>query len=189
MGTAVVGCWPQSGAWLPWSLAAGAGGSGGGLDPRRCALTRAAAPQRLDAFGIGLDIAAQMLITAGDINDRFPQRGRSRKDVRRVPDLRQFRQDERPTPPQPGWQPSSERSDLPRRARRIPGTSPRRHVVATPRSDFTRVVDRLHTAELDSRSVGHKLVTNVVARPVIGDRIWVLRVACGEQVAEPGGGL
>jgi transposase len=33
-------------------------------------LTRAAAPQLLDAFGIGLDIAAQMLITAGDNNDR-----------------------------------------------------------------------------------------------------------------------
>lgn len=29
-------------------------------------LTRAAAPQMLDAFGVGLDIAAQMLITAGD---------------------------------------------------------------------------------------------------------------------------
>jgi transposase len=34
------------------------------------ALTRAAAPQLLDAFGIGIDIAAQMLITAGDNNDR-----------------------------------------------------------------------------------------------------------------------
>ena len=33
-------------------------------------LTRAAAPQLLDAFGIGVDIAAQMLITAGDNNDR-----------------------------------------------------------------------------------------------------------------------
>lgn len=33
-------------------------------------LTRAAAPQLLDAFGVGLDIAAQMLITAGDNNDR-----------------------------------------------------------------------------------------------------------------------
>jgi transposase len=30
------------------------------------ALTKAAAPQLLDAYGIGLDIAAQMLITAGD---------------------------------------------------------------------------------------------------------------------------
>ena len=34
------------------------------------ALTRAAAPQLLDAFGVGLDIAAQMLITAGDNNER-----------------------------------------------------------------------------------------------------------------------
>lgn len=34
------------------------------------ALTRAAAPQMLDAFGVGLDIAAQMLITAGDNNER-----------------------------------------------------------------------------------------------------------------------
>jgi hypothetical protein len=34
------------------------------------ALTRAAAPQLLDAFGVGLDIAAQMLITAGDNSDR-----------------------------------------------------------------------------------------------------------------------
>lgn len=34
------------------------------------ALTRAAAPQLLDAFGVGLHIAAQMLITAGDNNDR-----------------------------------------------------------------------------------------------------------------------
>jgi transposase len=33
-------------------------------------LTRAAAPQLLDAFGVGLDIAAQMLITAGDNNER-----------------------------------------------------------------------------------------------------------------------
>ena len=33
-------------------------------------LTRAAAPQLLDAFGIGLDIAAQMLITAGVNSDR-----------------------------------------------------------------------------------------------------------------------
>lgn len=33
-------------------------------------LTRAAAPQLLDAFGIGLDIAAQMLITAGDNSER-----------------------------------------------------------------------------------------------------------------------
>ena len=34
------------------------------------ALTQAAAPQLLDAFGIGLDIAAQMLITAGDNAER-----------------------------------------------------------------------------------------------------------------------
>jgi transposase len=34
------------------------------------ALTRAAAPQMLEAFGVGLDIAAQMLITAGDNSDR-----------------------------------------------------------------------------------------------------------------------
>jgi transposase len=34
------------------------------------ALTRAAAPQLLDAFGVGLDIAAQMLITAGDNAER-----------------------------------------------------------------------------------------------------------------------
>ena len=34
------------------------------------ALTRASAPQMLEAFGVGLDIAAQMLITAGDNNDR-----------------------------------------------------------------------------------------------------------------------
>jgi len=34
------------------------------------ALTTAAAPQMLEAFGVGLDIAAQMLITAGDNNDR-----------------------------------------------------------------------------------------------------------------------
>jgi transposase len=34
------------------------------------ALTRAAAPQLIEAFGVGLDIAAQMLITAGDNNER-----------------------------------------------------------------------------------------------------------------------
>jgi transposase len=34
------------------------------------ALTRAAAPQMLAAFGVGLDIAAHMLITAGDNDDR-----------------------------------------------------------------------------------------------------------------------
>lgn len=34
------------------------------------ALTRSAAPQLVAAFGIGLDIAAQMLITAGDNDDR-----------------------------------------------------------------------------------------------------------------------
>ena len=34
------------------------------------ALTRAAAPQLLDAYGVGLDIAAQMLITAGDNANR-----------------------------------------------------------------------------------------------------------------------
>ncbi len=34
------------------------------------ALTRAAAPQMIASFGIGLDIAAQMLITAGDNDDR-----------------------------------------------------------------------------------------------------------------------
>lgn len=34
------------------------------------ALTQAAAPQLLDAFGVGLDIAAQMLITAGDNAER-----------------------------------------------------------------------------------------------------------------------
>lgn len=33
-------------------------------------LTRAAAPKLVGAFGIGLDVAAQMLITAGDNNDR-----------------------------------------------------------------------------------------------------------------------
>jgi transposase len=33
-------------------------------------LTRAVAPKLVDAFGIGLDIAAQMLITAGDNNER-----------------------------------------------------------------------------------------------------------------------
>ncbi len=33
-------------------------------------LTRAAAPDLVDAFGVGLDIAAQMLITAGDNADR-----------------------------------------------------------------------------------------------------------------------
>lgn len=35
------------------------------------ALTRAAAPELLDAFGVGVDIAAQMLITAGDNADRI----------------------------------------------------------------------------------------------------------------------
>ena len=34
------------------------------------ALTRSAAPDLVDAFGVGLDIAAQMLITAGDNADR-----------------------------------------------------------------------------------------------------------------------
>lgn len=34
------------------------------------ALTRAAAPQMVEAFGVGLDISAQMLITAGDNADR-----------------------------------------------------------------------------------------------------------------------
>jgi transposase len=34
------------------------------------ALTRAAAPRMLDAFGVGLDVAAQMLIAAGDNNGR-----------------------------------------------------------------------------------------------------------------------
>jgi transposase len=34
------------------------------------ALTRTAAPELLDAFGVGLDIAAQMLITAGDNSSR-----------------------------------------------------------------------------------------------------------------------
>jgi transposase len=34
------------------------------------ALTRTAAPDLVDAFGVGLDIAAQVLITAGDNNDR-----------------------------------------------------------------------------------------------------------------------
>jgi transposase len=34
------------------------------------ALTRAAAPQLLDAFGVGIDIAAQILITAGDNTER-----------------------------------------------------------------------------------------------------------------------
>lgn len=34
-------------------------------------LTSAAAPQMLEAFGVGLDIAAQMLITAGDNSDRI----------------------------------------------------------------------------------------------------------------------
>jgi transposase len=33
-------------------------------------LTRTAAPDLVDAFGVGLDIAAQVLITAGDNNDR-----------------------------------------------------------------------------------------------------------------------
>lgn len=33
-------------------------------------LTTAAAPQMLEAFGVGIDIAAQMLITAGDNNER-----------------------------------------------------------------------------------------------------------------------
>lgn len=34
-------------------------------------LTRAAAPRMLDAFGVGLDITAQMLVTAGDNTDRI----------------------------------------------------------------------------------------------------------------------
>jgi hypothetical protein len=38
------------------------------------ALTRAAALQMIAAFGIGLDIAAQMLITAGDNDDRVRMR-------------------------------------------------------------------------------------------------------------------
>ncbi len=41
-----------------------------GHSRRLKALTRTAAPQLLDSFGIGFDIAAQMLITAGDNSDR-----------------------------------------------------------------------------------------------------------------------
>jgi hypothetical protein len=68
------------------------------------ALTRAAAPELLDAFGVGVDIAAQMLITAGDNADRVRQRDSIRQDVRRRADPHGIRQDERSTSTQPGWE-------------------------------------------------------------------------------------
>jgi hypothetical protein len=56
------------------------------------ALTTAAAPLMLEAFGVGIDIAAQMLITAGDKQRTSAQRSCLRQDLRGLSNPRRFGQ-------------------------------------------------------------------------------------------------
>jgi transposase len=88
-------------------------------------LTTELVPDLVAAFGIGADIAAEMLIVAGDNPERGPLRARLRQTLRRRPDPRLLRHDH-PAPAEPRRPPPSQRCPLPSRDRPppIPPTHP-----------------------------------------------------------------
>ena len=72
------------------------------------------APGLLAMYGVGYDVAAKLLVAAGDNPRPAPFRSRVRPHVRRRPARGVLRQDP-PTPSQPGWQPASQQRPLPHR--------------------------------------------------------------------------
>lgn len=81
------------------------------------ALTKAAAPEMVEQSGIGFDTTAEMLITAGDNTDRIRSEAAFAKLCGACPIPAGSGRAERPTPPQPGREPSSQRCPLSRRHR------------------------------------------------------------------------
>ena len=81
------------------------------LDGELAELTAQAAPRLLAQPGVGPEIAAKLLIVAGDNPDAAAQRRRPGRAVRRLPDRGLLRQD-RPPPPQPRRQPPSQQRAL-----------------------------------------------------------------------------
>jgi len=111
------------------------------LNDDLAALTRQAAPRLLARYGVGVETAGKLLVTAGDNPDRAPFGCRPGRVVRRQPGGGVLGQD-RPAPPQPrrgppGQQrpvghrhdPAARRSPHPRlcRAAHHPGQDPQRH--------------------------------------------------------------
>jgi hypothetical protein len=80
------------------------------------AATKAVVPQLLEAFGIGPDIAAELLVALGDNTDRIRFRSCVRQTVRRLSHPRIVRQDQ-PAPTQPRWQPAGQCRAAPSRHR------------------------------------------------------------------------
>ena len=81
--------------------------------------TKTAAPRLVEAVGIGFDIAAEMLTTAGDNRTRIKSEAAFAKMCGACPHPGRLRQDERPAPPQPRRQPPSERRPPPHHHRRM----------------------------------------------------------------------
>lgn len=73
------------------------------------ALTAAAAPQLVEAVGVGYDTAAQMLITAGDNANRIKSEAAFAKMCGAVPDPGWIRQDQQPAPSVPRREPAGQR--------------------------------------------------------------------------------
>src|SRR5437899_3050336 len=76
------------------------------LDVKLTQLTKLAAPRLLREPGIGKEIAARLLLTAGEKPHPHPQRLRARRALRRVTD-RGIQREDHPPPPQPRRRPPS----------------------------------------------------------------------------------
>ena len=76
--------------------------------------TKAAAPRLVEAVGVGLDIAAEMLVTAGDNGDRVRSESAFAKLCGASPIPAGLGQDQRSSPAQPRRQPAGQRRALPR---------------------------------------------------------------------------
>jgi transposase len=81
------------------------------------AQTKAAAPQLVEAVGVGFDIAAEMLVTAGDNRTRIRSEAAFAKMCGACPIPGRVGQDQRPAPAQPRRQPAGQCRALPRRHR------------------------------------------------------------------------
>jgi len=76
-------------------------------------LTRQVAPQLVEAVGVGYDIAAEMLTTAGDNGSRIKSEAAFAKMCGACPIPAGSGKDQRPSPPLPRRQPASQRGALP----------------------------------------------------------------------------
>ena len=74
------------------------------------------APGLFDLYGVGVDTAASLLVTAGDNPDRLHSEGFLGPPLWCHPTPRQLRQDDHQVPVEPGRRPSSQRRPLPDRS-------------------------------------------------------------------------